>query len=795
MTKSNIPFRPRPLSYAVASVLAVGTAAAAFGIPFQAQAKGEAADDGLTPVCEPGLEKAANSDDILALYEIGDGTMISAPAMPDAASKCMKLTSAGYSLSLDGLGLTVVSGGGNPVSYLGSDRSLTLDTASPVLCESYFTGSSGYKVSATNSNDELLGGATGLKGVSSLAYNPGNGVITPNLMAANFGPWINCVSKNTANTRGDATTFSGSFESGPDIHVAYLDEAGNPLAGNEVFATIDGASATVSYKVRITNRGDSAVTGIRLREYLPKTGGAIVPTVTASGCLNDAGSPNCAADAYGALSLNFSSLPAPGAGPAGEDNSLAPGESVTYRLTRTVNSSSAGAVAETFVAAFVNPDTTNDFRPSNNARQLRIVLQDNALPVADVKSVLTDEDTSVGVTFTGSDSDGSVVSWNIASQPANGTLSGSGNSRTYTPAADFNGTDSFTYRAVDDDGGQSAPATVTITVTPVNDAPRYIASSIESQGITYAEEQEVGILIGSSFTDPEGDTISYNLSGGLPDGLSYNGTLRAIVGTVDQSACGAASCAFPLVLTASDGQASTAHNFSLTINNVNQDPQASAILDPSPADEGSSPIYDVHSYFTDPDGDSLTYSAMGLPDGLVINQNTGVIDGVVSQTATGSNQSKIFAVTVTANDGQGGSVDGAFSWTVNRDNVAPTVSSQVIIDGLGLDLCKDNLDSGQKFFAVTHANQVLAFEDEDGDPLTVSDIVISSAQDANGQPISLPSPSDVGFSFDGGSPSSGGVVVTAGEYHFDVTVYDGEDSTTAADLFTLFAYSGAGECN
>ena len=69
--------------------------------------------------------------------------------------------------------------------------------------------------------------------------------------------------------------------------------------------------------------------------------------------------------------------------------------------------------------------------------------------------------------------------------PAHGVLSGSGGARTYTPAADFNGTDSFTYEVTDrgdpDNCGAPGPAcdapltsstaTVSITVGAVNDAP------------------------------------------------------------------------------------------------------------------------------------------------------------------------------------------------------------------------------------------------------------------------------------------------------------------------------------
>src|SRR5207244_354111 len=56
--------------------------------------------------------------------------------------------------------------------------------------------------------------------------------------------------------------------------------------------------------------------------------------------------------------------------------------------------------------------------------------------------------------------------------PTSGTLVLNANgSYTYTPNANFFGTDSFTYHAVDSDGATSNVATVTITVNEVNDAP------------------------------------------------------------------------------------------------------------------------------------------------------------------------------------------------------------------------------------------------------------------------------------------------------------------------------------
>jgi hypothetical protein len=97
-------------------------------------------------------------------------------------------------------------------------------------------------------------------------------------------------------------------------------------------------------------------------------------------------------------------------------------------------------------------------------------------PTADSKSARTNEDTPVSIVLSGSDPDGDPLSFSIASGPSNGTITGSGATRTYTPNADFSGSDSFTYTA-DDQRGGTATGTVSITVDPVNDAPTVTTSS------------------------------------------------------------------------------------------------------------------------------------------------------------------------------------------------------------------------------------------------------------------------------------------------------------------------------
>src|SRR6185436_16743040 len=66
-------------------------------------------------------------------------------------------------------------------------------------------------------------------------------------------------------------------------------------------------------------------------------------------------------------------------------------------------------------------------------------------PVVTAQSVDTDEDTGVGIALQASDIEGDSLTFRVQTPPAHGTLSSmSGPTLTYTPAADFNGSDSFT---------------------------------------------------------------------------------------------------------------------------------------------------------------------------------------------------------------------------------------------------------------------------------------------------------------------------------------------------------------
>src|SRR6185312_12399079 len=89
----------------------------------------------------------------------------------------------------------------------------------------------------------------------------------------------------------------------------------------------------------------------------------------------------------------------------------------------------------------------------------------------------TPEDTTLTVSAPGvlandTDVDGDPLTAILVDSPAHGTLSlNSDGSFSYTPALNYNGPDSFTYKANDGQADSPTNATVSITVTPINDAP------------------------------------------------------------------------------------------------------------------------------------------------------------------------------------------------------------------------------------------------------------------------------------------------------------------------------------
>jgi len=132
---------------------------------------------------------------------------------------------------------------------------------------------------------------------------------------------------------------------------------------------------------------------------------------------------------------------------------------------------------------------------------VRLVSLESAPLEVQSQSVITSEDTQIGITLTSSGAQGAVA-YEIVGQPGKGTVSGSGDSLVYTPNPNANGSDSFTFRAVDEAGRVSNEATVSIEILPVNDNPVAADDSARTK-------KNVAIVINvlANDTDLDGDTL------------------------------------------------------------------------------------------------------------------------------------------------------------------------------------------------------------------------------------------------------------------------------------------------
>ncbi len=125
------------------------------------------------------------------------------------------------------------------------------------------------------------------------------------------------------------------------------------------------------------------------------------------------------------------------------------------------------------------------------------------VPGVDDLGVQTPEDQLVSDVVTGRDADGNLLhsGFEVVDGPAHAAdlVMADDGSFTYTPAADYNGLDSFTFR-VGDGGEYSRLGTATVTVAPVNDAPE---AKTPTQPLTVDEDPAAPLLIVLGATDLE----------------------------------------------------------------------------------------------------------------------------------------------------------------------------------------------------------------------------------------------------------------------------------------------------
>lgn len=132
------------------------------------------------------------------------------------------------------------------------------------------------------------------------------------------------------------------------------------------------------------------------------------------------------------------------------------------------------------------------------------VIAVNRAPTTNNYGLTLEEDSSLAITPRATDEDGDPLSYRLVTPPQHGELQSNGQVWLYQPEADYNGQDSFEFTASDGEF-ESQVATVTLTISAVNDAPIAI---VDNLSFSQNEANQYNLNVLSNDYDVDGDELS-----------------------------------------------------------------------------------------------------------------------------------------------------------------------------------------------------------------------------------------------------------------------------------------------
>ena len=274
---------------------------------------------------------------------------------------------------------------------------------------------------------------------------------------------------------------------------------------------------------------------------------------------------------------------------------------------------------------------------SNTATISLTINSINDVPLAFDSSNTADEDSDASGTLQGSDIDGDSLSYSIVTPPQHGVVileGGSGATYNYSPAANYHGTDSFSYKT-NDGNADSSTATISLTINSINDAPVIslihdlsIDQDTSTPAIAFTVDDVDGFGIESTLT-VDATSSNIELVSRNQMALQGEGSDYTLVITPASHQYGAST----ITLAVSDGVESSHVSFVLTVRFVNSAPTVSGVPATSALVVGDS--FSFVPRIEDRDGDPLSIAVDNLPQWLTLNSITGEMSGTPTQLDVG----------------------------------------------------------------------------------------------------------------------------------------------------------------
>ncbi|MCQ9080620.1 tandem-95 repeat protein [Vibrio parahaemolyticus] len=313
--------------------------------------------------------------------------------------------------------------------------------------------------------------------------------------------------------------------------------------------------------------------------------------------------------------------------------------------------------------------------------------------VADNATVVEDTPTIIKVlgndTFEGDDQ---VVSLDTNNGPANGTVSvNPDGSVTYTPNDNYHGTDSFTYIVTS--GGVSESTTVSVDVTPVNDAP-----VAKDDIATTQEDTAVTIDVLPNDSDVDGDKLSIE-SASVP---KEQGTVEVVNGKLVFTPAENFNGDAEITYTVTDGQLTDEAKVTVTVNPVNDAPTIKVDAVESITEDAVSIDTVVAALTvrdTDTPEDQLAVSLENNSNGyfVLVGNEVKLTQAGVDAVNNDELNLKDLTISASVSDGVNPSASDSGSLIVNRVNDAPTVENAIADQVLSEDFDAYTIDLNEVF--------------------------------------------------------------------------------------------------